>query len=318
MSAVTGIKPDAQVQALLDAVGDYPYIDLAAMPLEQALPIARPELPVPPPPPNSADWHLPGDDGAQLRIRLYHPDEPAGREPRPLVLYLHGGGFVGGSIEMDDLRCARLADMAECIVASLAYRLAPENPFPAAIEDSYRAWRWLQDRAHEFGADPRRAAVYGSSAGGHLAVGLVRVTLQRGAVVPDFLLLANPALDPAMASASYAEFGDGPFMTAARMAWYWAQYRGAGEPGDGDIWSPMQSDTLSGFPPTHVMTAEYDVLRDEGEAFAGLLGSAGVPATSTRYAGMIHGFITVLPDHSTSKAAMEDSAAVVRARLAAD
>ncbi len=310
---MSGLQLDPQVQAVLDAVGDMPLIDLAALPLAEAMRIARPVLPAPAPPQNSADRYLPLAGGGELRLRLYYP-ESAGSE-RPALLYLHGGGFVGGTVEMDDPRCARLAELAGCVVASLDYRLAPEYPFPTAIHDAHAAWQWLRQQAAGLGLDSQRFALCGSSAGGHIALGLTRLLLQRRERAPRYLLLVNPALDPQMACASYTAFKTGPFMTAARMAWYWQQYRGAADPGADELWSPLQAD-LRGFPPTHVMTAEYDVLRDEGELLVEQLQAAGVAATATRYAGMIHGFMTVLPGHTASLAAMAESARLLAVHLA--
>ncbi|MFV8820031.1 alpha/beta hydrolase [Haliea sp. E17] len=307
------VQLDPQVQAVLDAIGDMPTIDLDALPLEAAMRIARPALPLPPLPAQCEDRYVTAADGARLCLRLYYPATPAGF--RPVVLYLHGGGFVGGSVAMDDTRCVRLAAMADCVVASLDYRLAPEYPFPTAIRDACDAWNWLAQRSEELGLDMQQGTIYGSSAGGHLAAGLVLSLLRQQAPLPRLLLLANPALDPCMACASYTEFSGGPFMTAARMGWYWRQYRGAGDLRETGLWTPLQ-ENLAEFPPTHVMTAEYDVLRDEGELLVEKLRCAGVPATATRYPGMIHGFMTVLPDHAASRAAMAESAALVRAGLA--
>jgi len=307
-----GVVLDAQLQALMDALGDSPYVDLAALPLAQAIRMARPAIPAAPAPEGSEDHTLACDDGSRLRLRLYYPALP--RQNLPVVLYLHGGGFVGGTLEMDDIRCARLAAQAQCIVASLEYRLAPEYPFPSAINDGYNAWAWLQQNMAGIGGDRERCGIYGSSAGGHIAVGVIGQARERGAAMPIVQLLANPALDPDMASASYREFHRGPFLTAARMAWYWRQYAGA-RYADDSLRQPLLGDP-AGYPPTHVMTAQYDVLRDEGEAYARWLCKNGIRATTARYPGMIHGFITVLPDHPASVKAMGDSAAVLRAHFA--
>jgi len=299
---MTDIKLDPAVRAVVDATASMTSVDLAAMPLAQALTIARPQFPASPPPPGSEDRTFSVGGGVELRLRLYFPPDRPAR--CPVVLYLHGGGFVGGSIEMDDLRCTRLAATAGCIVASLAYRLAPENPFPAAIEDAFAAWNWVTANAARFGGDAARCAIYGSSAGGHIAIGAMLLARERGAEMPRLQLLANPALDPSMGSRSYRAFGDGPFMTRARMAWYWQQYAGGTTPASHLLWAPLDAD-LAGLPPVLVITAEYDVLRDEGEAWAAQLRAAGVDARAERFAGMIHGFMTVLPDHPASIRALE-------------
>lgn len=312
-NSVAGITLDSTLKAVVDAMGQGPYIDLAAMPLAEAIALARPDFPASQPPPGSVDRTVFGSGGAELRLRLYYPD--AKDEDLPVVLYLHGGGFVGGTIEMDDTRCFRLACLGQCIVASLDYRLAPEYPFPTAIEDSIAVWNWIVANAGEIGGDGNRCAIYGSSAGGHIAVGMTLLARDRCSSMPGLLMLANPALDPNMDSCSYSEFKDGPFMTNSRMAWYWKQYGGDRCIGDSPLWNPMTAN-VTGLPATFIMTAEYDVLRDEGETFALRLRDAGVDAKAERYAGMIHGFMTVVPDHPTSVRAMRKSADRLRGALA--
>ncbi len=306
------ITLDSHFNAVVEAMGDSPHADLGAMTLSDAMRIARPAFPISAPPPHTEDRNIPGIDGSELRLRIYYPETCSGT--LPVVLYLHGGGFVGGSIEMDDIRCSRLAALVPCIVVSLDYRLAPENPFPNAIEDTHIAWSWLLENATDIGGDNKRTAIYGSSAGGHIAVAAMLLARERGMVLPQFQLLANPALDPDMSSQSYSDFENGPFMTKVRMAWYWRQYSPHQTIDNHWIWAPMKAN-LAGLPPTHVMTAEYDVLRDEGEAFVEHLNSAGVKATTERYKGMIHGFITILPDHPSSLLAMNASAKILAAVL---
>jgi acetyl esterase len=306
---MTQVTLDPSLQAVVDATRGMTSIDLDSLPRAEALGIARPQFPARPAPPHSEDRLITGCEGADLRLRLYFPENRTTR--CPVVLYLHGGGFVGGSIEMDDTRCVRLASAAACIVASLDYRLAPESPFPAAIEDAFTAWRWIIANAPAFGGDEKRCAIYGSSSGGHIAVGAMLLARVRGAPMPQFQLLVNPALDPAMSCPSYREFSEGPFMTRARMAWYWQQYASGGEVESNPLWAPLAA-VVAGLPPAHVITAELDVLRDEGEAYAAHLRAAGIDVTMERYPGMIHGFMTVLPDHDASLKALKSSAAALR------
>ena len=299
---------DPAVKTALDLMGNSPYADLEQMPLEQALLIARPRINPPPAPALSKDRSIRGHKDAAMRVRLYFPVVQT--SGLPVVVYLHGGGFVGGTVDMDDARCQWLARNVECIVASVDYRLAPEHPFPTAIEDAFAAWKWVTTNAAEFGGDTERCAISGSSAGGHMAVGATLLARERRAPMPLLQLLTYPVIDPRLATSSYRDFGGGPFMTRARMAWYWKQY--AGKPGDNiDLWNPLTVDA-AGLPPTHVITAEYDVLRDEGEAYAAHLSAAGIRATVERHARMIHGFITIIPDHETSRTALRNSAAVLR------
>lgn len=299
---------DPSVRAIVDAMGDGPYIDLAALPLDQAMSIGRRIGPMSPPPPNSEDRTIKGYEGADLRMRLYFP--PTRFAEMPVLLHLHGGGFVTGSIEMDDARCVRLAREARCIVASLDYRLAPEHPFPIPIEDAFAAWRCLTSDAGTFGGDVRRCAVSGSSAGGHLAVGVALLARERGVKMPLLQLLTYPVIDPGLETPSYRELAEGPFLTRARMAWYWSLYAGEASP-TGALWSPMTADP-TGLPPAMVITAEHDVLRDEGEAWAAKLRNAGIAAAIERYEGMIHGFVSVVPDHDATRSALANSAAALR------
>jgi acetyl esterase len=304
---------DPAVKAILDIMGEGPYLDLDAMPIDQAMRIARTQAKPSPPPPHSKDIIIKGYQGADIRMRLYYPN--AGATNLPILLHLHGGGFVGGSIEMDDARCAGLARNAACLVASLDYRLAPEHIFPVAIEDAFCAWQWLMANAASVGSDSRRAAISGSSAGGHIAVGMTLVARSRHAPMPVFQLLTYPVIDPGLDMGSYRDYAHGPFMTKARMAWYWKQYAGDAAH-SGELWSPL-STPATGLPPAHVITAEYDVLRDEGEAYAAHLRKAGVAAAVERHAGMIHGFVSVVPTHPASIEALENSAVILRKAFAA-
>ena len=306
--APAAVSLDSEIARIVEAMGEAPNLDLDALPLDEALRLVRqwPEVPAPP---NSEDRQVDVGAGRQVRVRLYFPEKD--RSGLPVLMHLHGGGFVSGFIEMDDGRCARLARDADCIVASVEYPLAPEHPFPEPIEDSFAVWRWITTSAAEFGGDPRRVAISGSSAGGHLAVGVTRLARDRDAQAPLLQLLTYPVIDPGLTTASYAAFAHGPFLTHARMAWFWKQYMGAGRP-EGPLWSPLSAD-LRGLPPAHVIAAEYDVLRDEGEAYAARLRDAGVSATATRYKGMIHGFLTVAAGHRESGAALDESARRLRA-----
>jgi acetyl esterase len=289
-------------------MGESPYLDLDALPIEKALALAR-MTPASPPPLSPDDRWIDVAPGRNLRVRLYYPD--AARTELPVLMHLHGGGFVGGSLEMDDRRCRRLARDADCIVVSLDYPLAPEHPFPIPIEAAFAAWQWILRSAREFGGDARRCAVSGSSAGGHLAVGVCLLARDRRVAPPLLQLLTYPVIDPALTSGSYRQFADGPFLTQARMRWYWKQYAGTKQH-RGQPWSPLTG-SLAGLPPARVLTAEFDVLRDEGETYAARLRADGVKASVRRCAGMVHGFVSVVPDHRETSAALDDSAAALRA-----
>lgn len=305
---------DPAIAPILEQIGHWLHADLEPLPLAEAMALARPDLPTLPPPDGTRDLTFGGPDGASLMLRLYGVQD--GGPARPALLYLHGGGFVAGTVAMDDRRCARLAQESGHIIASLEYRLAPENPFPNAIEDACAAWAYLQSAATDLGIDPALSGVSGSSAGGHLATGLCLLASERGLPMPHYLILTNPALDPELTSASYHEFEGGPFLTKARMAWYWKQYAAGRAPSAAATWNPLRAD-VSTFPPSLVITAELDVLRDEGEAFAERLVDAGIPATTQRHAGMIHGFISVVADHAETQSAIETMATFMNAQTSA-
>ena len=232
-----------------------------------------------------ADHEIPGPDGS-IPVRVYTPGAPA---PRPLVVFFHGGGFVFCSIDTHDGPCRRLANAAGAVVVSVGYRLAPEDPFPAGLEDCYAATVWSHDHADELGADPQRLAVAGDSAGGNLAAATTLVARERGGPAIRFQALVYPVIDAACDSASYDENASGYFLEARDMHWFWNHYLGtAGDRSDPHA-SPIRAD-LAGLPPAVVVTAQYDPLRDEGEAYAAALRDAGVAVSHRRFDGMIHGF----------------------------
>jgi acetyl esterase len=249
----------------------------------------------------------------------------AGRVYRPLtavagggvVLYLHGGGWVTGGLEMNDGVCRALANRSGCVVVASTYRLAPEHPFPAALDDIGEVWRWVHAHAGDFGADGSRVALVGSSAGGNLAaaacLGEAAPSPAPRLPPPLFLGLAYPVLDGTMSSESYRTNGEGLFLTADQMAWYWAQYvPDAAERARPDV-SPALADDLSGLPPTLVISAEFDPLRDEAESFALRLATSGVPTTLYRARGQLHSFLSLLGSVPEADRCLELLAGAVRA-----
>jgi acetyl esterase len=222
--------------------------------------------------------------GGPIRVRVYGAGDDASR---PALVYLHGGGWVVGSVESHDPVCRRLARRAPCVVVSVDYRLAPEHPFPAGLEDAWAATEWTAAHLGELGAD--RVAVGGDSAGGNLAA--VVALRARDLGLPIALqILIYPVIDGDLDSPGYREQGEGLNLTRAKMAWYWERYTHGADPLQPET-SPLRARDLSGVAPALVQTAEYDPLRDEGEAYARALEEAGVPATLTRYDGQIHGFV---------------------------
>jgi acetyl esterase len=226
--------------------------------------------------------------GGEIPLRLYRPDCAA---PQPALVYLHGGGWVLGDIPTHEKICTEIVHGAGCAVVSVEYRLAPEHKFPAAADDAFAATQWVIAHAQELGIDGRRVAVGGDSAGGNLAAVACLMAKDREAAMPVCQILVYPITDCNFDTLSYRENADGYLLTRSTMRWFWQCYVDA----DADMFhpyaSPLRAEDLSGLPPALVITAEFDPLRDEGEAYAQRLKDSGVPTTLTRYDGMIHAFI---------------------------
>jgi acetyl esterase len=235
------------------------------------------------------DRVIPGPAG-DLPVRIYTPDAPA---PRPVIAFFHGGGFVICSVETHDGLARRLANALGAVVVSVEYRLAPEARWPAAAEDCYAATQWVHEHAADLDADPARLIVAGDSAGGNLAAVVSLMAREQGGPSITSQVLVYPVIDAACDAPSYTENAEGYFLTAPGMHWFWAHYLGPDGDGAHQNASPIRAGDLSGLPPTVVITAEYDPLRDEGEAYAEALQAAGVPVVARRYDGMIHGFVSM-------------------------
>jgi acetyl esterase len=253
---------------------------------------------------------LPGPAGP-LGARLYVPEdgEPS---PLPMLVYLHGGGWVRGDLDTHDNTCRFLAREAGVLVLSVDYRLAPEHPFPAAVEDAMAAFRFAQDNAGDLGADSAAIAVGGDSAGGNLAAVVAQLAAAEGGPAPAFQLIIYPATDFSQKRSSVKLFRDGFLLTESDMDWYTAHYL-PDEPSALDPRaSPLLAEDLSGLPPAYVATAGFDPLRDEGEAYARRLQEAGVPVALRRHRGLIHGFANMTGIGSTGRAAMLEMAGALR------
>ncbi len=241
-------------------------------------------------------------DGAvgPLRARLYSPAPRPEAAARPLVVFFHGGGWVVGDIESHDQPCRLLCRYADVHVLSVDYRLAPENPFPAAVEDAITAFAWAAANAARLGADPARVAVAGDSAGGTLAAVVAQETRDSGTVQPVAQLLVYPGADGSVSRPSKSLFGEGFLLTRAQMDWYWDTYRGDAPSTDPRL-SPLLADDLSGLAPALVTTAAFDPLRDEGEAYAAALRTAGTPVVLRRASGLVHGYLSMTGVHRASR-----------------
>jgi acetyl esterase len=238
--------------------------------------------------PNQVEMHEVEIAGGLL-ARLYTPPVPEGR--LPLLVYLHGGGWVAGSVATHDPFCRLLSGAAEVIIASIEYRVAPEHPYPAAVDDTLTAVQWADQHAGEWGGDATRLVLGGDSAGANLAAVVAnRLGDTAGKHPLRALLLLYPVTDSLQAGhPSYAENATGYGLEANIMRWFWQQYAPGVSPADPDV-SPLQLHRLPALPPTLVTTAEYDVLRDEGLAYAQKLEAAGVAVTHLHAPDMHHNF----------------------------
>lgn len=218
-----------------------------------------------------------------------HLVEPHGTEPFPVLVWFHGGGWVIGSSELSVPVCAELASRAGCLVVSVDYSLAPEHPFPRGLEDCLSVGEWVLEHAAEIGGDPSRVAVGGDSAGGNLATVVAQEVDGFG-----FQLLVYPVTDATTSLPSYAENGSGYLLEADTMRWFLDHYLAGADPTDPRV-SPLHADLemLADLPPALVITAEYDPLRDEGNAYAERMRQAGVDVTLRCYEGQIHGFFSM-------------------------
>jgi acetyl esterase len=243
---------------------------------------------------------------AGVRVRVY---APSADERLPLVVFLHGGGWVVGSLRTHDGICRALASRSGCRLAAVDYRLAPEHPFPAAAEDAWTVTRWAVERAP-------RVAVAGDSAGGNLAAVMALRARDEGLPLA-FQLLAYPVLDHRFDTASYVANAEGYGLTRAAMRWYWEQYLG-GTDGRHPYKSPLRAVSLAGVAPALVMVCELDPLRDEGVAYAERLRSARVRCEVIEYEGMIHGFLRMPALIDRSREAIDAAAAALRRALVPD
>jgi len=240
----------------------------------------------------------PDDDGIEsvdvplpngTSIRFYRaPRHPA----QPVALFLHGGGWVMGDMNGFDKFCRCMASRSGMIVASLDYRLAPEHPFPAALDDTADAFQWIREHAAEFGGDPDRIVVMGSSAGGNLAASFA--ASHAGTPGLALQVLIYPTLEPELNTESMERNASGYYLTRRQLEWYWKQYLPSDEARNDPRAAPIRAESLVGLAPAIVVTAEYDPLHDEGKAYAQRLASDGVPVSHFDFTGQIHGFMALV------------------------
>jgi acetyl esterase len=247
-------------------------------------------------------------------VRLYRPPSPRG--PLPIVVYFHGGGWIMGGIGSHDDVCRHLSGRSGCAVASVDYRLAPEHPFPAAIDDAWAATRWAMDHASDLGGDPKMVAVAGDSAGGNLAGAVAGLARDDGRPLA-FQLLIYPVVDRRLDRPSMIQGGSECLIERDDMEWFWTLYDPEGVAAVDPRASLTAMKDLRGLPPALVITAEHDPLRDEGEEYGNLLRRAGVPVTMHRYPGVFHGFYSMHGLLDAATEAADEAAAALRSAFAA-
>jgi len=303
---------DPQVEALLAAATGLAPLETLTVAQARARYEGRPR----PPAPEVAsvrDVVIPGPAG-DMRIRVYAPEGPG---PHPMLVFIHGSGFVLCSLETHDGMCRNMCVGAGCVVASVDYRLAPEARFPAATEDCLAAARWAGEHAREMGADPARIAIGGDSAGGNLAaVTALRIRDEGGPALVGQVLLYPVTTHYEPPTPSMRENAEGYGLTRKAMTWFWDHYLGPAGDASHPHAAPLRAADLSRLPPALILTAEFDPLRDEGEAYGVRLQDAGVLAKVVRWPGVNHGFLGWVGWVQAADAAMAETCTWLRGAFA--
>jgi acetyl esterase len=303
-----------QVKALLDGLAQAGGPPMSDLPPEEARALYKGLTAFDQPEEVSRvdDRLVPGP--VDVPVRVYTPASAVGTEA-PLLLWLHGGGWVIGDLDTADATARALANRSGAVVVSVDYRLAPEHCAPAALDDALVALTWAVENAELLGVDAGKVAVGGDSAGGNLAAALcLRVRDEFGPDI-DFQLLVYPVTDCTLSHPSIDENAEGYFLTKDTMAWFVGHYLGTTEAKDPSV-SPLYAESLAGLPPALVITAEFDPLRDEGESYAAKMREAGVEVECVRYDGQIHGFVGLAALLEDGMHALDRAGFALRAALA--
>ncbi len=307
---------DLKLKAMLEQIAASGAPDIGDLPPEVGRPVYRQILTagdLPPADVKLEDRSIPGPAGP-LPVRVYSPRDKAHGE-RGLVLYCHGGGFVLGDLATYDSVCRAICIESGCVVVSVDYRLAPEHPFPAAVEDSHAALTWLSDHAAELGGDARRIAVCGDSAGGNLAAVLALLAREKGPAIRYQVLIYPVTAAMPGDLPSHQAFGEGTILSLKAMRAFTGHYFGGEGRAPDFRGAPLLADDLSGLPPALILVGGYDALRDDGVTYAKRLIEAGVEATLVEYAGLSHGFISMAATLSGGRLALNQVGTALRHAL---
>lgn len=312
------IALESAAQAFVEATSEPPFLyqlpvaeGRAAVDGVQDDPIFKPEV--------DEEWiEVPGGPTGDVKVRIVKPLGATG--PLPVILYVHGAGWVFGDAHTHDRLVRDLAIGAEAAVVFPEYDRAPEFQYPHQIEQAYAVAQWVTKQGSDKGLDGRRIAVAGDSVGGNMSAALTLLAKQRGDVGFVFQVLFYPVTNADFDTTSYHDFAEGYFLARDGMKWFWDQYTTDPAQRAEITASPLRATTedLTGLPPALVITAEADVLRDEGEAYAANLRRAGVDVTATRYLGIVHDFVMVNSLHETAaaKAAIAQAVGALRGAFA--
>jgi acetyl esterase len=316
---VTPVVLEPAAQAFAEATADAPYLsDLG--PIEgrktvdevQSGEIDKPDVDI-------EDTTVPGGPSGEVSVRIMRPKGATGT--LPVVIYIHGAGWVFGNSHTHDRLIRELTVGANAAVVFPNYSLSPEARYPTAIEESYAVLRWVADHGADKGLDAARIAIAGDSVGGNMTAALTLMAKERSGPSLVAQLLFYPVTDASFDTDSYREFATGYFLRRDAMRWFWDQYTAEEAQRHEITASPLRASTeqLAGLPPALVVTAEADVLRDEGEAYGRKLRAAGIDVTATRYEGVIHDFVMLnaLRETNGAGAAINQAIGFLRARLGA-
>ncbi|WP_254544711.1 alpha/beta hydrolase [Halomarina pelagica] len=307
-------EPHPEIQAFIDEAADAPAFNEMSIEEVRGMTVEVFSVEDPDPVGEVVDRTILGE-GGDLPIRTYVPE---GEGPFPVTMFFHGGGFVSGSLESHDQLCRALANATGAAVVAVDYRLAPEHPFPAAVEDAYTATQWVAENADEFEGDASRLAVAGDSAGGNLAAVVAQMTRDRDGPDLQYQLLLYPTVSSHMDWPSVEENGQGYFITAEDLEWFDDQYFENDIDAMNVYASPLLAAELEDLPPATVVTAGFDPLRDQGVAYAERLEEAGVEVTHRHYDDVIHAFVQMATkpfSFERSAEAFDDAGADLRDAL---